>query len=406
MSPQPRVLKFEKLVKAPPPLVFEAFTNATSLQEWLCDFATVDPKIGGRIYLYWNSGFYSAGEYTQLIARERVAFTWKGRSEPRATQVDIRLKSRKGDTLVQLSHRDIGYGAKWENIRSEIIEGWTSGLDNLASVLETGEDQRFLRRPMLGITISDFNVEIAQNLSVPVAKGIRIDSAVEGMGAQLAGLEGNDVIVSMDGHDITDWASLSGVLESHRAGDEIEVVYYRGAEKKTTRMKLSRRPIPELAQDIPSLAQMSRRRQEKIQAELDEFFEDVSESEASFKPKPDEWSAKEVLAHLIHGERGYQNWITELVGRQEGHHDDWTGNIQAYINATLAAYPTLADLRQEYRRSCEETVALIANLPSDFQNHKGSFWRLAYSEADSPYHHRNHLEQMSAAVAAARSKTE
>ncbi len=402
MSPRPRVLKFAKLVKAPSSLVYEAFTNATSLQEWLCDFATVDPKIGGRIYLYWNSGFYSAGEFTRLTPGESLAFIWKGRSDPRATEVEVRLKNEKGDTLVQLVHRGVGFGAKWEMIRSEIHEGWSSSLDNLASVLETGEDQRFVRRPMMGITFSDFNDEIAKRLNVPVTKGIRIDSAVEGMGAQAAGLQGDDVIVSMDGQDVSDWSSLSNVLASHHAGDKIVVVFYRGAEKKTVLMELSRRPLPELARDIPSLVEVSSQRQANIQAEMDEFFKDVSEEEASFKPEPDEWSAKEVLAHLIHGERGYQNWITELVGRQEAHHDDWTGNLQAPIDATLAVYPTLLDLRQEYRRSCAETVALIANLPSDFERYKGSFWRLAYNEAEAPYHHRVHLEQMGAAIAAAR----
>jgi uncharacterized protein YndB with AHSA1/START domain len=43
MSPSNRIFKFEALVEASPALVYEAFTNATDLQEWLCDFATVDP---------------------------------------------------------------------------------------------------------------------------------------------------------------------------------------------------------------------------------------------------------------------------------------------------------------------------------------------------------------------------
>jgi PDZ domain/DinB superfamily len=314
----------------------------------------------------------------------------------------VKLKRKKSATLVQLSHQRLGTSAKWENVRREVQEGWTSSLENLASVLKTGEDLRFLRRPMVGIGLSDFNEEIASHLNVPVTKGIRIDTVVDGMGAQAAGLQGNDVIVRMAGQDITDWSSLNNVLESHHAGDKIEVVFYRGADQKTVVMELSRRPLPELAQDVPALAKVSRKRQDTIQAEMDEFFKDVSEKEASFKPAPDEWSAKEVLAHLIQGERYYQIWITELAGRQEGHHDDWTGNLQAPIDATLAAYPSLADMRQEYKRSCNETVALIANLPKEFQTHKGSFWRLAYSEADSPYHHRIHMEQMGAAIAAAR----
>lgn len=399
MSPSNRIFKFEALVEASPALVYEAFTNATDLQEWLCDYATVDPKPGGRIYLYWNSGFYSAGEYTELKPDEKIVFTWDGRGEPAATEIEVKLKRKKGCTLVQIAHKRVGTGAKWENVRREVRDGWESSLENLASVLKTGEDLRLLRRPMMGIGISDFNDEIAKHLNVPVTKGLRIDNTVEGMGAQAAGLQGNDVIVGMDGQDITDWSSLTKVLGSHRAGDKLEVIFYRGPDKKTVEMELSRRPLPELAKDIPALAEMSRGRQATIQAELAEFFKDVREEEAAYKPAPNEWSAKEVLAHLIHGERYFQIWITELVGRQEGHHDDWTGNLQAPIDATLVAYPTLADLRTEYQRSCNETVALIASLPKEFQNHKGSFWRLAYNEAENPYHHRIHMEQMGAAIA-------
>ena len=187
MSPNNRIFKFETLVQASSALVYEAFTNATSLQEWLCDFATVDPKPGGRIYLYWNSGFYTSGEYTELIPNEKVVFTWNGRNEPAATEIEVKLKRKKGGTLVQLAHKRVGVGAKWENVRREAMEGWQSSLENLASVLATGEDLRFLNRPMLGIGISDFNEDIAKHLNVPVTKGLRIDSVVDGMGAQAAG---------------------------------------------------------------------------------------------------------------------------------------------------------------------------------------------------------------------------
>lgn len=404
MSKQTQTFKFEKTIKASPSLVFEAFTNSTSLREWFCDVATVNPKTGGRFYVAWNSGFYASGEYTEIITDEKVAFIWLGRGEPAASQVEIQLNALDGATQIMLEHKDVGTGSEWEDIFEEILQGWTSSLDNLVSVLETGEDQRFVRRPMLGIGVSDFNEEIAQHLGIPVSKGIRIDTAVVGMGAESAGLQGNDVIVQMDGQNTPDFSSLGAVLERHNAGDKIEVVFYRGEKKNTVLMELSGRPLPELPPNLQELADFYRKRQIEIQQELDEFFEGVTEYEASFQPAHGEWGVKEVMAHLIQGERFWQIWMTELLGRQESHRDDWPGNLQAPIDATVAAYPTLTDLREEYKRSGQETAALIDSLPAEFQQYKGSYWRMAYNFVEDPYHHRIHLDQMRAAIEAARNQ--
>jgi hypothetical protein len=45
---------------------------------------------------------------------------------------------------------------------------------------------------------------------------------------------------------------------------------------------------------------------------------------------------------------------------------------------------------------------MVANLPDDFMDRKGSYWRLAYNLLDAPSHHQTHMEQMRAAVARAR----
>lgn len=402
MTNQTQTLNFEKVVNTPLKLVFEAFTNATSLREWFCDIATVDPKPGGHLYLAWNSGSYSVGEYMQIQKNEKVAFKWHGRNEPAASTVQVQLNPQDGATQVMLEHSQIGTGPEWQETVNEIQKGWNSSLENLASVLETGEDLRFVRRPMLGITISDFNEEIAHQIGVPVGKGIRIDRAIEDMGAEAAGLQGNDVIIRMDGQEVVDFASLSAVLQHHQAGDTLEVVFYRGAVQMAVMMELSRRPLPEIPPTLIKLAEFYRERQDDIQRELDEFFAGVTEEQASYKPAPDEWSAKEVLAHLIHGERYQQIWMTELLGRFEALHDDWPGNLQAPIDATMSAYPTLNDLREAYKASGKETADMIASMPAEFQQYKGSYWRMAYNLVEDPYHHRNHLQQMSAAIEAAR----
>jgi hypothetical protein len=142
-------------------------------REWFCDVATVSPKPGGRIYLAWDDGYYTSGSYLTLKEFKTVAFTWFGRGEPRETRVSIRIKPEKGGSQLILEHSRIGTGKSWGQLAERIQKEWQKSLENLVSVLETGEDLRLTRRPMLGIGVSDFDAEIARQIVVPVSKGIR-----------------------------------------------------------------------------------------------------------------------------------------------------------------------------------------------------------------------------------------
>jgi hypothetical protein len=68
------------------------------------------------------------------------------------------------------------------------------------------------------------------------------------------------------------------------------------------------------------------------------------------------------------------------------------------------AYPTLQDLRQELRRNGEETAGMLARLNEEFSNRKASYWRLAYNTLQPLYHLDGHIDQMRAALEAAREK--
>jgi uncharacterized protein YndB with AHSA1/START domain len=397
-------LTFTQSVNNSPESLYNAFTNATQLREWLCNVATVVPRPGGRIYLWWNSGYYTSGEFTHTDTGKEVSFTWHGRGEPDPTQVKVSFKAQDSSTLVSLDHSGMGTGDEWEQTISEIDKGWKTSLKNLASVQETGEDIRFVMRPMLGIILDEFNPEIARRLDTPISEGLRLSGAVEGMGAYSADLQADDVIVNMGGIETIDGNSLNNVLNAHRAGDEIEVIFFRGGKKKSVMMELSRRPIPDIPPTAKELADAVEILYNEIKSMLDEFLEGVTEDEASFKPAPDEWSLKGNLAHFIQGQRFYQQYIAELVDGYERFADGYGGNSDAFINATIAAYPTLKEMVHEYKSNMEETLYFLANLPDEFVARKGTYWRLAYGLLQDPYHLTSHLEQMQATLDAARKK--
>lgn len=352
----------------------------------------------------WNSGYYSAGEYVDLVEADSLTFTWHGRGEPAATRVEVLLTEAEEVTHLRLTHAGFGEGPEWEESKIQIEKGWKNGLENLSSVLETGEDMRFVLRPMLGVTINDYNESIAEQIGVPVTKGIRIDETLEGMGARKAGLQKNDVIVSMNGHQIDDFGSLNIALTGLRAGDTTEVVIYRGVEKLSLNMELSKRPIPEIPASPVDLSLAIEKQYLESEKHLGEFLDTVSEDEASFKISPEEWSVNEILAHLIQGERFYQMYVVELVESQERWSDDYGGNLEGYIEATVESYCSLEALREEFRRCRNETILLFSKLPPDLVKQKGIFWRLAYGALEGAFHDFAHLDQMRKSVEIARAK--
>lgn len=399
-----RKLGFEKQINAPLAQVYRAFTNSSALREWMCDYATTDPKAGGRIYMWWNSGYYTAGEFTSLNENQQLSFTWFGRGEPGPTCVEVSFREMNDGTLVHLIHDGLGSSPEWETVVNEYKKGWNNGLENLASVLESGPDLRIVRRPMLGILINDFNEDIARHLSIPVNQGIRIDNTIAGMGAEAAGLMKDDVIVGMSGKSVIDFNSLSNALSGQYAGDTVQVDIYRGPQKKTVAMTLSGRQIPEIPPTGKLLSDAVRSIHEQGFSDFREFLNEVTDEEASVKPAPGEWSINEIIAHLIHGEEDTHIFIQDLISGQEAWYDGYGGNIQARIDATLAVNPTKQELFNRLNSSTEETLVMLASLPDDFLMRKGSYWRLGYNILQAPYHFTNHKDQMLAALRNARNQ--
>jgi uncharacterized protein YndB with AHSA1/START domain len=396
------IIKIDRLIKAPPSEVYLYFTNSTALRDWFCDVATSDPHPGGRLYTWWNEGYYTSGEYLKLDKDEFVSFSWFGRGEPHATIVDVKLIKRKTGTLLKLTHRKLGRNEEWIKIGNEYRKEWSKALDNLASVLESGEDLRITTRPMLGIFTDEFNDTIAKKLGIPVGQGLRVSGVVEGLGAQKAGLISNDIVIDLDGNEITGGVSFASVIASKRAGDKIEVTFYRCADKMTVNMTLSGRPIPPIPRSGLELSKQVEPVYKQYEDKIESLLNEASEKECSKKPSPTEWSAKEVLAHLIHGELGWQNYVSEIIGGHEASYDDFGGNVQARIDGTVATFPNKNDLLQELKNHDAETLNIYNHISADFLTHKGKFWKLAFQANQNAYHLQTHLEQMRSAIHSAR----
>ena len=386
---------------APIKLAYRAFTNSTSLREWLCDVATIEAHPNGRMYLWWRGDFYSSGHYLELDENKRVRFRWFSNIDSAPTEVTVSVSEKEGGTLIQLAH-EIPDNPAWAHKAEPFRENWADSLRNLKSVLETGVDLRIAERPMLGILPGDFTEEQARALGVPVHEGMRLDGVVDGMGAQRSGLQKDDVIVEMAGHPIrSDANSLPTAIAGKKGGDHIDVIIYRGPEKKNIDLELSKRPMPEVPFDAKELAKRARALYETGLAEVEGCFDNVTDEQAMTKPEPGEWSALEVIAHLIHGERCTEGELTGLIDGNGIASGGFGSNVDAQVAATVKANPSVALMLSALRRTVEETLAYVAMIPDEFVANKGSYSRYGFGLLQPNFHLTGHTQQIKEALSAA-----
>jgi hypothetical protein len=191
-------------------------------------------------------------------------------------------------------------------------------------------------------------------------------------------------------------------VKSYKADDEVEMVFYRGSEKQGRPVKLSRRPLPEVPPTAKELAKAVEKSYKELDKEMEAIFEGVSEEEANKRPAEGEWSAKEILAHLLYSERWAFLAISTNVGGQRG---PGFFNDPGQIKALADAYPTVADLMAEIKRNEKLTVATLAALPDEFVARKISYYNLATTFLPLiglPQHSRSHFPQMQEAIRIAR----
>lgn len=391
----------ETSVQASVRYAYRAFTNSTSLREWLCDVATVQPHPRGRMYLWWRGDFYSSGHYLELDENKRVKFRWFSSIDSAPTEVTVTLSEKADTTLISLAH-EVPDDPSWEKSAEAFRENWVSSLENLKSVLETGIDLRIANRPMLGIIPGDFTKEQAKALRVPVHEGMRLDDVVDGMGAKRAGLQKDDVLVEMAGHPITNDAnSLPNAIAGKKGGDRVDVVFYRGPEKKKVKMELGKRPMPKVPFDPVELARQAREIYEPALSKLERCFDNYTDEQAMQRPAANEWSALEVVAHLIHGERYNSIFLSGLIDGHEPVFDGFGTNVTAQVEATVKANPSIKMMLYTLRRTVDEILAYTELIPEEFTENTGSYYRFGFNLLQPNFHITAHMQQIKEALAAA-----
>ena len=110
-----------------------------------------------------------------------------------------------------------------------------------------------VKRPSLGIVSYPIGPDLAEQMGLAADSGVLVQKVVPGGAAERAGIHGGnqqayvgntpiilggDLIVAIDGREVTDPEDINTMMEKHQAGDTISVTLYRGRRQITLKLIL------------------------------------------------------------------------------------------------------------------------------------------------------------------------
>ncbi|MEJ2757145.1 MAG: PDZ domain-containing protein, partial [Anaerolineales bacterium] len=242
--------------------------------------------------------------------------------------------------------------------------------------------------------------DYAAEHNLAAESGMHLNNVFEGRGAEKAGIQDHDVIVSLAGQTIGNFDDLQNIFTQHQAGDTLDVSFYHGAELKHSKLTLSQYPVPEVPANAQDIAERLERFYQQFNKAVGQILEGKLEAQMEYRPSTGEWNAKEIIAHLIAYESDSYIWLNSYIAGQEVHVS--TANNPVTIKTLKVVYPTMEALLKRFRQSQEELVTLLTEVPSEVVNRKTSMLRLALSYSITiSMHYKEHLNQLKQTLEAA-----
>ncbi len=173
-----------------------------------------------------------------------------------------------GGPLVDAQGRVIGINTAIADPGSAQNVGFAIPISNAKVIIE---QLRQGRQPaQLGVKTVDVDQAKLDGNTVDVDKGAYVTDVSSGSPAARAGIRAGDVVVKVDGGDITSAAALGGVIRQHKPGDEVEIELEpqgrfrhrprhpeRGAHLLTRASLMSRQPLGAAEATPATLIRMS-----------------------------------------------------------------------------------------------------------------------------------------------------
>ena len=126
--------------------------------------------------------------------------------------------------------------------------GFAVPIDLARRVMEDLVEYGQVRRPLLGVAMTNVSLEDAEYLGLPRPSGALVSEVTPGSGAEAAGLRPDDVIVAVDGQAVDRSAQLQTRIAQKRPGERVQVRFYRDGRPQEVMVRLGEaelQPRPE-----------------------------------------------------------------------------------------------------------------------------------------------------------------
>jgi len=225
----------------------------------LSDLAVIKINAANLTYIYWgDSSLLSVGGWVLAIGNalgEGITAT-----EGIVSRLNVSVDIGGGNTLYGLIQTTApvnpgNSGGPLVNIAGEVI-GITSvkivasAVEGIGYAISSNEAKPIIEDliryghvtyPWLGVSVSTVTPLLAASQNLSVDRGALIAEIVADSPADTAGLREGDIIIRFGDKEISNVADLVQAIRSSGIGDEVEIVFVRGEDTKTTSARLVER---------------------------------------------------------------------------------------------------------------------------------------------------------------------
>ncbi len=229
--------------------------NAPNLQPVTLASST-DLAVGQEVYAIGNP-FGLNGTMTRgIISSIRSIRNGDGAPIEDAIQTDAAINPGNSGGPLLNSHGDvIGINTMIASNGADQSSGIGFAIPINTAKAVLGDLTRYgrVKRPSLGIVSYAIGPDLAQQMGLAADYGVLIQKVIPGGAAERAGLHGGneqayvgntpimlggDLIVGIDGQQVTDPQDISAIMDKHQAGDTISVTILRGRKQMTLKLIL------------------------------------------------------------------------------------------------------------------------------------------------------------------------
>ncbi len=213
-------------------------------------------NVGQKVYAIGNP-FGLSGTMTRgIISAIRPIGTENGGRIEDAIQTDAAINpGNSGGPLLNSSGEVIGINTMIASNGADQSSGigFAIPINTAKAVLSDLLRYGRVKRPSLGIVSYAIGPDLASQMGLAANYGVLIQRVLPGGAAERAGLHGGDeqayvgntpimlggdLIIAIDGHEVTDPQDISAIMDKHQSGDIVSVTVLRGQRRMTFKLKL------------------------------------------------------------------------------------------------------------------------------------------------------------------------